>query len=237
MEIKPNPGKGLTIEAEGILWLRYPIKTHFIDRADKIEEIIETYILPAARDSDIIILGQKIVSILQGRIIYKKDLKIGFWAKFLSRFAKKTPYGFSVGNPLKMQVAINLAGLPRILLAGFLGMFLKIFGLSGYFYRLVGHQINQLDGFYGEAFPQYAEMGILGPENCDKLCDELKLKHQKINLSFVVADVNDIGGNILGSSRDLKAKEKLILEILKDNPAGQGNSLTPILIIRKLKEI
>ena len=56
----------------------------------------------------------------------------------------------------------------------------------------------------------------------------------KYNLSFLVADVNDLGGNILGKSKDLKGKEKLMLKILKDNPAGQSQELTPIIIIRKI---
>lgn len=249
MKISPNPGKKLIVEVEGIRWARYPIKTHFIGVADRLEDIIEKYVLPFAKESDIVVLGQKIVSILQGRIIYKKDVKVGFWAKFLSKFAKKTPYGFSVGNPLKMQLAINLAGLPRILLAGFLASILKIFRIYGIFYRMAGHQISQIDGFYGEAFPQYAKIGILGPENCDNLCQHLRNKY---GLSFVVADVNDLGGNILGKSKDLagkdyyppaalqsqppRPKEELILKILKDNPAGQSKELTPIIIIRKINE-
>jgi F420-0:gamma-glutamyl ligase-like protein len=233
MEISPNPGKKLIIEVEGTRWARYPIKTHFIEATDRLENIVKKYVLPFAKGSDIVVLGQKIVSILQGRIIYKKDVKVGFWAKFLSKFARKTPSGFSVGNPLKMQLAINLAGLPRILLAGLLGSFLKIFRIYGFFYRISGHQISQIDGFYEEAFPQYAEMGILGPQNCDNLCQRLKGKY---GFSFVVADVNDLGGNILGRSRDLKGKEKLILKILKDNPAGQSRELTPILILRKVNE-
>jgi F420-0:gamma-glutamyl ligase-like protein len=233
MEISPNPGKKLIVEIEGTRWARYPIKTHFIEATDRLEGIIEKYVLPFARGSDIVVLGQKIVSILQGRIIYKKDIKVGFWAKFLSKFARKTPSGFSVGNPLKMQLAINLAGLPRILLAGFLGSFLKIFRIYGFFYRISGYQISQIDGFYEEAFPQYAEMGILGPKNCDNLCQRLKSKY---GFSLVVADVNDLGGNILGRSKDLEGKEKLILKILKDNPAGQSRELTPILILHKLNE-
>lgn len=239
MVISPNLGKKLIVEVEGIRWARYPIKTHFIGVADRLEDIIEKYVLPFAKGSDIVVLGQKIVSILQGRVIYKKDVKVGFWAKFLSKFAKKTPSGFSVGNPLKMQLAINLAGLPRILLASFLGSILKIFRIYGIFYRMSGHQISQIDGFYGEAFPQYAEMGILGPQNCDNLCQQLR---DKYGLSFVVADVNDLGGNILGKSKDLDAthpppgKEKLILKILKDNPAGQSKELTPILILHKINE-
>lgn len=209
---------------------RYPIKTHFITVSDNLNGIISEYVLSAAEKNDIIVLCEKIVSIIQNRVVYKRDVRLGFWAKFLSRFAKKTPYGFSVGNPLKMQVAINLAGLPRILLACLCSGIAKIFGISGTFYRIAGHQISQIDGFYGEAFTQYAEMGILGSKDSDRVCEELR---NKFGFSFVIADVNDLGRNIIGRSNDLKEKDKIILEALKDNPAGQSNQQTPIIIIRK----
>ncbi|MBU4274625.1 F420-0--gamma-glutamyl ligase [Patescibacteria group bacterium] len=230
MDINPNQGKKLIIEVDGQQWARYPVKTHFIDSEDSFENIVQKYIMPVAQKSDIIALGQKIVSIIQKRIIFKKDVKVGFWAKFLSKFAKKTPYGFSVGNPLKMQIAINMAGLPRIILAGICSMVAKLFGISGAFYRIAGHQINELDGFYGKFYPQYGDVGLLGPLDCDSLCDKLK---NQFGFSFFVADVNDLGGNVLGKSQDLKGKEKLLLKILKDNPAGQADEQTPIIIIRK----
>ena len=211
---------------------RYPIKTHFITVSDNLNGIISKYVLPATEKDDIIILCEKIVSVIQNRVVYKRDIELGFWAKLLSKFAKKTPYGFSVGNPLKMQVAINLAGLPRILLACFCSSIAKIFGISGTFYRVAGHQISQIDGFYGEAFPQYAEMGILGSKDSDRVCEELR---DKFGFSFVIADVNDLGRNIIGRSQDLKEKDKIILEALKDNPAGQSDQQTPIIIIRKNK--
>jgi F420-0:gamma-glutamyl ligase-like protein len=231
MEFQPNLGKKLIIEISGEKWARYPVKTHFIAESDSLEKILGKYVLPFLEKGDTVILGQKIISILQNRIIRKKDIKVGSWAFFLSRFAKKTPYGFSVGNPLKMQLAINLAGLPRILFAGIVSVISKIFGISGNFYRLAGHQISEIDGFYGKAFPEYADLGILGPENCNELCRNLE---QKYGFSFAVADVNDLGGNVLGGSPVLTGKEKQILEILKDNPAGQSNQQTPVIIIRKI---
>lgn len=220
----------LTVKIDGISWERHLIKTHFIGIDDNFEEIVKKYILPLAKDNDIIVLCQKIVSIIQKRIVYKKDIKVSFWANFLSKFVKKTPYGFSVGNPLKMQVAINIAGLPRVLIASFLGFTAKLLGIMGVFYRVVGNQVSEIDGFYGEAFSQYSDMGILGPRDCDMLCDNLK---NKFNFSFAVADINDLGGNILGISKNLKGKEKLLLHILKDNPAGQSNEQTPLIILRK----
>lgn len=231
MNFSPNPGKKLIVEVSGRKYARYPIKTHFIETSDTLEQLVSKYILPLAEKDDIIILCQKIVSIIQARIIKKSEVKVGFWAKFLSRFAKKTPYGFAVGNPLKMQAAINLAGLPRILFACFCSVITKIFGISGVFYQIAGHQISQIDGFYGQAFPQYAEIGILGPRDCHKICQDLK---NKFGFSFVIADVNDLGRNVLGRSQNLKGKEKLILEILKDNPVGQSNQQTPLVIIREI---
>ncbi len=249
MDITPNEDKKLIIEINGQKWTRYPIKTHFITSEDSFEDVISKYVLPLAKSGDIIALGQKIVSILQKRIIYKKDVKVGFWAKFLSKFAKKTPYGFSVGNPLKMQVAINMAGFPRIFWAGICSIVAKLFGISGTFYRVAGHQINELDGFYGKFYPQYADIGILGPINCDSLCDRLREKFggstmlttnpeqsRRIGLSFFIADVNDLGANILGRSKDLIGQENMLLKILKDNPAGQSNEQTPIIIIRAINE-
>jgi len=227
----PNSNKKLVVEIKGKKYARYPIKTHFIETSDNFSNLVLKYVLPFAKKSDIVILCQKIVSIIQGRVVRKSDLKVGFWARFLSKFAKKTPYGFSVGNPLKMQLAINLAGLPKILFACLCSGITKIFGISGTFYRVAGHQISQIDGFYGEAFSQYGKIGILGPKDCNKICRQLK---EKYGFSFMVTDVNDLGGNILGRSEDLKNKEKLMLEILKDNPAGQASQQTPIIIIRQI---
>jgi len=233
MLLGPNLNKKLEIQTSQGRWLRFPVKTHFVQPNEKIEDIIEKYFLSDLKKNDIISLSQKIVSLVQNRVIYKKDLKVGFWAKFLSKFVTKTPYGFSVGNPLKMQVAINMAGLPRIFWAGILSIFGKIIGKRGVFYRVAGHQINELDGFYGEAFPQYKEMGILGPVDCDKFCNDVKNKY---GFSVIVPDVNDLGGNILGRSDDLKGQDKLMLEIFKDNPAGQGEQQTPIIILRKAND-
>ena len=230
MNPKPNSPKKLVVEVNGEKWSRYPIKTHFITEKDKLEDILKKYVLELLEKGDIVVFCQKIISIFQGRMVYKKELKLGFWARFLSKFARKTPYGFGVRNPLKMQLAINLAGLPRILIASILAGVFRIFRIYGIFYLVAGHQINRIDGFYGEAFPQYSEIGILPPIRCDKLCEELR---EKYKVSFAIADINDLGGEILGRSEDLKGKEKWLLKILKDNPAGQGKEQTPILILRR----
>jgi hypothetical protein len=233
MDQSPNNGKKLDITTSQGTWLRFPIKTHFFQPGENIDLTIEKYILENIKEGDIVSFSQKITSLAQNRVIYKKDLKVGFWANFLSKFVKKTPYGFSVGNPLKMQVAINMAGLPRIFFAGFLSILGKVIGKRGVFYNVAGHQINEIDGFYGEAFKEYSQMGILGPIDGDGWCQRIKVKY---GFNNIIADVNDLGGNILGRNDDLIGKDKLMLEILKDNPAGQGEQQTPIIVLRKVND-
>ena len=46
-----------------------------------------------------------------------------------------------------------------------------------------------------------------------------------------VVDINDLGGNILGSTLD-KAGEERLVRILKDNPLGQGHESTPLGVVR-----
>lgn len=206
------------------------IKTHFIETTDKLDQVVSKYVLSVVQGADIVVFCEKIIAIMQGRVVYRKDIKVGFWANFLSKFATKTPSGFSVGNPLKMQLAINLAGLPRIFFASVIGGLGKLIGIRGWFYILAGNQISQIDGFYGEAFPQYAEMGILGPKDADDVCNDLKKRY---GFSCAIVDVNDLGRELLGISNNIKNLGKEILDTIKDNPAGQGAELTPIIILRK----
>jgi len=203
------------------------IKTHFINSSDNLENIILQYVVPEAKKEDIVVLCEKIVSIIQNRVVWKKDVKLTFWSRFFSKFATKTPAGFSVGNPYKMQLAIDLAGLPRILLASFLGALAKFVGIRGIFYRVVGHNISRIDGFYGETFFQYADIGILPCKNADKICWELK---NKFGFDFVVADVNDLGLNIIGTTY---MDKEFLKKALKSNPATQSNAQTPIVIFKK----
>ena len=228
--MKPNDNKKLNIEVNGKTYSRIPIKTHFIKVNESLDNIIQQYIIPEIKKDDIVFISQKVSALCVGNVVYKKDLKLSRSAKFLSKFTAETSTGPAVGNhPYKMQIAINSAGLPRILFAAFCGAIGKIFKIRGIFYKVAGNQINQIDGFCDAGFEDYMEMGILGFKNCDPMCEEIKNKH---GFSCTIVDINDIGGNLLGATNNLD--KKLIIEILKDNPLGQGSQSTPLGIIREV---
>ena len=49
----------------------------------------------------------------------------------------------------------------------------------------------------------------------------------------MIVDANDLGQEVLGYSSDIKLSCSELKELIKDNPAGQGKELTPIILIRR----
>jgi len=110
MEFISNKGKKVEIEIEKEKYLRHAIKTHFIGQGENYIDIFEEYVSQIYKKGDIISISEKIISLCQNRTIKREEIKIGFWAKFLSKFAKHPKYeGIGVGESIKMQYAINKA--------------------------------------------------------------------------------------------------------------------------------
>ena len=231
MELKSNENKKLEIEVEGGKYNRYAIKTHFVKIGESYIDIIEKYIKPIYEKGDFISISEKIISLCQKRVIYKKDLKVSKLAKFLSRFAMSSEAGIGVDSPYKMQVAINLCGRLKVIYAAILAGIGKIFKKKGIFYDIVGQEITGLDGFYGKVFPDYEEYGIRIPENPDKVCNEI---YEKLGIKSMIVDANDFDVEILGKTGQLQYDNEILKRIIKDNPAGQSNQLTPIVLIREV---
>ena len=87
-----------------------------------------------------------------------------------------------------------------------------------------------LDGFYDGSWDEYRDLGVEIPSEPDKVCNEIK---EKFGISIMIVDANDLGQEMLGKSSDITLSDEQLLEIIKDNPAGQGRECTPFIIIRK----
>lgn len=230
MELGANENKEILREVNGKKFNRYAIKTHFVQIGENYIDIIEKYIKPIYKEGDFISISEKIISLCQGRVIYKKNMKVSFLAKFLSKFAMSSDAGIGVDSPYKMQVAIDLCGRFKVIYAAILAGIGKIFRKKGIFYDIVGQEISGLDGFYGKVFPEYSEYGIRIPENSTEVCDEI---YNKLGIKAMIVDANDFNVEILGKSNSLNYDDKTLSQIIKDNPAGQSKQLTPIILIRK----
>ncbi|MGC9361952.1 MAG: coenzyme F420-0:L-glutamate ligase [Candidatus Syntrophosphaera sp.] len=209
---------------------RIPVKTKVLSAADDMADIIREFALPLIQDGDILTISESPLAITQGRAIPADRIKPGWLARFLSKRVMRVPYGIGLGAPTSMQCAIDECGAARILFAAVVGAITKFFGRKGDFYRLAGMQAALIDAAETSPVEPYTHTVIKGPLAPGKVAQALA---DEFGVGIAVMDINDIGGSwVIGASQGIS---KHFLElVMKDNPQGQNDELTPLCIVRKL---
>jgi hypothetical protein len=234
IKTKGNKGRELFVEYNGKKYARYPVETPVVNIGDDLDKFIEKYGKPYYKDADIFCISAKVVSIANKYVMHESEVKTTWLARLIVKFVTKWPDDIGYSHPRKMQAAINIVGVPRILLAIFIGTFMKMIGKPGYFYIVAGHNINAIDGFNPVSEPPMNEYAVLPPDNSDELCDKWETK---FGMKSVILDGNNIDNNVLGMSKGVKKlfSEEDLMQILRGNPQGQeeDDGITPILILRE----
>lgn len=227
--VKPNAGKNLAIHLPEGTWVRLPIKTHVITKDDVLSNVVKRYASPSMQKGDILFISERIVAISQGRAFPIKNITPSFLAKFLVMFVHKSPYGIGLGSPWTMELAIKEGGIARILLGALAAAVTKPFGIKGVFYRVVGKNINAIDGPCSYTLPPYNEYAKLGPAEPETVA---KTIGREINADVIIIDANDLGVAVLGKSNK-NITDAFCREVFRDNPLGQSTEQTPLCIVRK----
>lgn len=222
--------KSAHIVIDGVKYERIPVKTHLIHIKESIDPILRDKVQPLVKDGDWIAISEKFLTISQGRVIHESAVKPSLLAKIVVKGVKKYPNDIGYSHPRKMQVAINQAGALRIVFAMIIGGLTRLTGRHGDFYRIAGNRISEIDGFNPSAIYPFNEYAMLGPNNPKE--DAQKIE-DSFNAPTVIIDGNNINVEILGMSKGVPVSKELARQILLDNPMGQGEELTPIIIIRK----
>ena len=227
--MEANINKNLEITIGNETYKRIPIKTSLVLPGDNLEDFIVENTKGLVQQGDVVFVTEKIVAITQGRSYPIKDVKPRKLATTLAKYVTKTPHGIGLGMPETMEMALRECGTFRILLASAAGAVGKLLGRKGDFYRVAGYKARSIDGPTPKTIPPFNEYVVLGPIKPNEAARNLS---QLIGADVLVVDINDLGGNILGSSNK-SLDNKLYVNILKDNPLGQESQSTPLGIIRK----
>ena len=226
--------RGMLEGRNGKKYDRYAIQTHFVEVGESQAELVRKYVLPISRPGDMLAFGAKVMAMCTKNVRTREQVKPGFFANLMWRFAGINTTGVGMHEPYKLQLVIDMVGLPRVLLAAFVSAVTRPFGIRGLFYKICGHDVAGIDGFYPDSsFEQYHTMGVLNPTNPEALCDAL---YAATGVPTVVMDANDFDQNQLGKGRDFPLTDDQIQDAMKDNPSGQGDELTPLILIRPVKE-
>lgn len=207
---------------------RQLIKTHTIKDGEDIAGIVSKYCRGMVHSGDVIVVSESVVAISQGRAIPEERIGIGLLARVLWRFVTRVPYGVGLRSPATMQCAINECGVARILVAAVASALTKPFGKKGYFYRVAGPQAALIDAAHTSPVEPYTSCVIMGPRNPNLVAELIR---RRTGVDAAIMDINDIGGSwVIGKTSGVNAS--VLEEIMKDNPMGQGNELTPICVVR-----
>ncbi len=224
--------RGIIEGKDGNKYQRYAIQTHFVEVGESKTELVEKYVRPLYQDGDVLSFGAKVMCMCSGNVKTREEVKPGFFAKLMWHFAGINSTGVGMHEPYKLQLVIDMVGLPRVLLAAFLSAVTRPFGVKGVFYRVCGKGVGGIDGFYfRSSFKRYHELATINPPNPNELCDELS---KETGIPIVLMDANDIQRDQLGKSKDFPLTDEQIQDAMRDNPSGQGDELTPLILIRPL---
>ena len=94
---------------------------------------------------------------------------------------------------------------------------------------MAGYKARAIDGPCEFTIPPYNQCVVLAPDRPDQVAKEIS---DAIGYPVTITDINDLEGQILGTS-DPSMDRDLLVRILKDNPIGQESQQTPMGIIRK----
>lgn len=228
--MQANEGKALEATVGGTSYARIPLKTRVVMPDDDLDSIIVEYAKDAVQPGDLLFVTEKIVAITQGRSYRLDEITPRPLARFLSRYVVRTSYGIGLGMPETMEMALRECGTLRILFAAGVSVITKAIGRRGDFYRIAGDKARAIDGPTKNTIPPYNEAVVLGPKNPAEVARRIQgIVGDAVDVAVV--DINDIGGNILGSTLD-RAGERRLVEILGDNPLGQARQSTPMGIVR-----
>lgn len=232
---KPNTGKQLEIDVGGVSYLRLPIKTPLLTEKDNLQKLIQKYVAPHTRAGDLIFISEKVVALLQNRIVRIKDIKTTPIARFLARKVRNKIHtkdfrGFGHGTPMAMQLVIEEAGLSRVLFAAAVSAVTRPLGIKGLFYFLCGKSAKSVDCPMSFILYPYTHYAKLAPLNPSRVAREVRAQTGN---DTVIVDANYLGVCSLGTSNK-HIKEKFIYQVFRDNPLGQSEEMTPFCIVRKV---
>ncbi|MDD5896955.1 MAG: F420-0--gamma-glutamyl ligase [Clostridia bacterium] len=225
--------RGVITGRDGRKYSRFAIQTHFVQVGESQTELVEKYVRPLYQEGDMLSFGAKVMCMCVKSVKTREEVNPGFWANLLWRFAGINTTGVGAHEPYKMQMIIDICGLPRVLLAAFLSAVTKPFGVHGVFWRVCGHGVAGIDGFYSRSsFALYHELALVNPSNPAELCEQL---YRETGIPVVLMDANDLQRDQLGKNSAFPLTDDQIQDAMADNPSGQGDELTPLILIRPVE--
>jgi len=205
---------------------RIPVRTEMISARTGILDVVDRATAQLRAEGDVVALAESAAAAGQGRLVPLELIQPGPLASTLSRFVGKIG---PLHSPEGMQGAIMVAGRPRVLLGTLAALATKPLGRRGWFYRLSGRDTALIDDV-AAALPPNDHHLVFGPRDPAGIADELA---QRLGCGAAIVDANHLSGAWVVAASTGVDREWLEAA-LNDNPAGNQDERTPVVIVRRL---
>lgn len=203
---------------------RIPVRTPMITLRSGILEVIEPATAGLRRPGDVLALAESAVAAGQGRMLPLELVTPGPLARGLCRFVGKMG---PLSSPEGMQGAVMEVGRARVLLGAVAGAAGRLFGRRGWFFRVAGQPTALIDDV-AACMPPHDHHVIFGPGRPGALAEELA---SVLDCGVAIVDANHrSGAMVIGASAGVDWA--WVERALADNPAGNADEQTPVVIIR-----
>jgi len=204
--------------------LAIPVRTPLVQSGDDLPAMVAGCVHGIAASNDVICVAETSVAIAQGRSIAAEFVRPTFLARLLAQHAGIYA---TVNQPESMQLVIDNVGALKVLYASAAAAAGRMVGRRGDFYRILGADVAEIDGYTG-TMPPYERHIVFGPEKPDEAATAIA---QACGAHAVVVDVNDLQKvEILGASAGLVLAA--VAECLRGNPHGNSDQQTPVVILK-----
>ncbi|HEV7461585.1 MAG TPA: hypothetical protein VGN78_13695 [Solirubrobacteraceae bacterium] len=206
---------------------RIPVRTPMITARTGVLDVVDEATGEVRRSDDVVALAESAAAAGQGRLVPLELIKPGPLARLLSRFVGKIG---PLHSPEGMQGAIMEAGRPRIVAGTVAAIVTKPFRRRGWFYRIAGQGTALIDDV-AAALPPNDHHMVFGPRDPDALASELAAR---LGCGAAIVDANHLTGAwVVAASEGI---DRGWLEAaLNDNPAGNQDERTPVVIVRRVE--
>jgi len=198
---------------------------------DDIPAAIRAFAGAELQPGDTVVLSESAVAIMQGRARDWRTIHPSPLARWLASRVLKTSYGTGLRSPYAMQYAIELCGLPRILLALPIHAIGRLLGQRGWFYLVAGLDARMMDAEHTMGVEAFHEFVIPAPADPPRTVRELKAA---TGYDIAICDINDISPAWCVASTLSRDRVRLLERSFDDNPLGQTDEQTPIGIWREV---
>jgi tetratricopeptide (TPR) repeat protein len=206
---------------------RIPVRTPIITQRSCLADVVEQAIAGVRRQGDVVALSESAVAAGQGRMLPLELVRPGRLAGVLCRFVGE---GGPLRSPEGMQGAVLEVGEVRVAVAAAAGAVGKALGKKGWFYRVAGKPTAMIDDV-GACLPPHDHHVIFGPRDPDALSGELAVS---LGSPVAIVDANHRSGAwVVGASAGVD--RTWLARALSDNPAGNEDEQTPVVLVRKLR--